>query len=302
MEKEIYHKLRAAKNTHVDVKSEDLTDREVRRQRTVGEYEEHFKEFSISDIKKLLYDESIAKRFIRIIGQGKEANVYWIKDFQNQFAAIKHFRVNTSSHNFNQYHSRSKLSDTAKLGIAIELSRTEYQNLVILYENKIRVPKPIKRYEFFFSMEYLGNKRGCSPLLKDVNLKHEERDVIDYMDEILDQVDKMFNSNAMMVHGDLSEHNIMFHEGEIYLIDFLQSQRYHPRFETSERIKKRDALPILKYDIYNVLDYFKKTYRISYDPEKVYQQIAGKLEDTSPDRLMNENFDIDNFEGNLKNG
>lgn len=294
MEKKIYNQLRAHKramrsSNRVDINQDD---REDHFDRYYEDTMEQLTDFSLEEIKQLLIDDNIAMEFFGIIGQGKEANVYWIQDSHYQPAAAKLFRIHTTSHNFNSLHVRSNLSDTAKLGIASGLCIREWENLKILYEKGIRVPIPKSRHEFAYLMQFLGDESGPAPLLRQVKLnRFGGKDfVIEVLDEILEQLDMMFNQ-ANMVHGDFSEHNIVWYDNQPWIIDFLQSQRWHPKFDTDERIRKRDALKILRKDVDAILHYFMKTYRISYDPEIVFSEIAGDIEDWSADTLMSEFVD-----------
>ncbi|MHA2250489.1 MAG: RIO1 family regulatory kinase/ATPase domain-containing protein, partial [Candidatus Kariarchaeaceae archaeon] len=118
-------------------------------------------------------------------------------------------------------------------------------------------------------------------------------DPVKVLDDLLDELDIMFN-DAMMVHGDFSEHNIVWHvkQEKGWIIDVYQSQRYHPRYDTVARIKKNRALRVLKKDIAALVNYFQRTYRISYDIEEVFNiMIDDPVEDWAPDTLMSENFD-----------
>jgi RIO kinase 1 len=304
MEKKIYNQLRAHKrakrsSNRVDSRTDD---REDHFDRYHEETMEQLTDFSIEEIKQLLIDDNIALEFFGIIGQGKEANVYWIQDSQYEPAAAKLFRIHTTSHNFNSLHARSNLSDTAKLSIASGLCLREWENLRVLYDEGIRVPKPKSRHEFAYLMEFLGDEFGPSPLLRQVKLDRlsgGKNFVIEVLDEILDQLDLMFN-RAEMVHGDFSEHNIVWYEDRPWIIDFLQSQRWHPKFDTAERVRKRDVLKVLKKDIEAILEYFQKTYRISYDPVVVFNEIAGDIDDWSADELMSEYVDPDALQQEIK--
>ena len=168
-----------------------------------------------------------------------------------------------------------------------------------MYDAGMRVPKPLFKIGFFYGMEFLGDKKSASPLLLDVDLREEGVEPLEVMDDILNQIDIMFNK-AQMVHGVFSEHNIIWHYDMKkdnclpYIIDVVQSQRYHPRYATAEKIRKRDALKVLKRDINGILNHFKSRYRISYDPEVVFENMPDeKIEDWTPDHLMS---DMDNPE------
>ncbi|MCH8907374.1 MAG: hypothetical protein IH840_09825 [Candidatus Heimdallarchaeota archaeon] len=301
MKEKIYNELRTARKLRSkNTKSDDTTFRDDRRASTHGEHREGISEFTTDEVGEFLLEEGLAKKFFGLVGQGKEANVYWMKDHRNKLLAMKMFRIHTASHNFNSLHSRSHLSDTGKLEIAERLCTKEYENLVWLADHGVRVPHPVMRKEFMYFMEFLGNKRGPSPLLRNVKLDQLGFDPIETLDEILDQLDMMFNK-AEMVHGDFSEHNLIFHMEKIYIIDVLQSERYHSKFDTPEKIRKRAALPILKRDIQSILDHFATKYRISYGSDDVFAAIdQSGIDDVMPDIEMSEHFDQKAYEDELK--
>lgn len=288
-EERINEKLRTAARARGNTRS-GVSDRELRRARSTvrGQIQEKFTDFTVDEVKELLIEEQLAKKFYGLIGQGKEANVYHIKDHKNKYLAVKMFRVHASTHNFNSLHARTKLSDTAKLGIATGLCLREYENLVIAHRAGVRVPKPIWRKGFFYAAEMIGGKYPA-PLLTKVNLEEENYDPIEIMDDALEQLDIIFN-NAEMVHGDYLG-NLLLHDDKLHVIDFYQSKRWHPEYSTPEKITLKSALPVLKIDIENLLKHFKSKYRTSYDPQNVFEQMPDtKLSETAkvPQELMND--------------
>ncbi|MCY3414242.1 MAG: hypothetical protein INQ03_21535 [Candidatus Heimdallarchaeota archaeon] len=291
-EERIYEKLRAVASTKKMTRS-DASDRELRRARAHrgSEYQEKLSDFTPAEIKQLLIEEQIAKKFLGLIGSGKEANVYHIKDFKNRYLAVKMFRVHSTTHNFNALHVRGKLSHTAKLGIATRQCSREYENLGIAHQSGDRSPKPIWRKGFLYAAEMVGGKYP-SPLLTDINLEHEELDPIEVLDDALEQLDILFNKGNM-VHGDYLGNLLLDEDDNLQVIDFYQSKRWHPDYDTPEKIMLRNALPILKRDIESLLGHFKSKYRISYDPEVVFENLPEtKVADHLPTQLMEEDFDV----------
>ncbi len=164
-----------------------------------------------------------------------------------------------------------------------------------MYDAGVLVPKSIDRKEFFYMMEFLGDENGPSPLLGEVNLNELGIDPVNVLDNILDELDVMFN-DAQMVHGDFSEHNIVWHDDKAWIIDVYQSQRYHPKYDTETRIKINKALKVLKKDITGIINYFRRTYRISYDIASVFgTMIDEPVEDWIPEGMMSESFDVDAY-------
>ncbi|CAN1346580.1 Serine/threonine-protein kinase RIO1 [Linum perenne] len=84
-------------------------------------------------------------------------------------------------------------------------------------------------------MEFIGKDGWEAPRLKDASLS-------------LDRLREGYMEKCKLVHGDLSEYNILYYEGHLYIIDVSQSVDLdHPR-----------ALDFLREDCVHVSDFFKK--------------------------------------------
>jgi len=288
VEKKLYHQLRKgiqARRARAD--TADASDHEIRSTRVYGPSLERLTEFQLTQLEDLLIDDGIISEIVRLIGQGKEANVYWVRDMKGKDLALKIFRLHTTSHaeQFGSVH------DTGKLQVAESMALKEYLNLSYAEEAGVRTPKLGAREEFIFTMQFLGDTTGPAPLLRNINLVELGYDPVTILEEILDEMYILFNE-AQMVHGDFSEHNLIWYNDKVWVIDLLQSTRWHPNYETPERIRKRDALPILEKDVSNILTYFKKTYRQSFELDEVMEtMVEEEVEDWSPDTLMGEYYD-----------
>ena len=85
----------------------------------------------------------------------------------------------------------------------------------------------------------------------------------DVLDDILSNVGKAYQ--AGVIHADLSEYNILIEAGKCVLIDWPQWM------ETSHR----NAQTILERDIDNILVYFQRKYRVSYDRADAIRCVTG---------------------------
>ncbi|HOI13562.1 MAG TPA: RIO1 family regulatory kinase/ATPase [Methanoculleus sp.] len=83
------------------------------------------------------------------------------------------------------------------------------------------------------------------------------------LDEILDNVREAYRLG--IIHGDLSEFNVMVDEGQCWLIDWPQwVETAHP-----------NAGEILNRDIENILQYFKRKYGLEYAFDEALARVVG---------------------------
>jgi len=121
----------------------------------------------------------------------------------------------------------------------------EMRNLVRIHGAGIPSPKPILLRSHVLLMEFLGKEGWPAPRLKDANLS--ESKARELYRSVLVSVHKMFHL-CKLVHGDLSEYNMLYHQGDAYIIDVSQSVEHdHPH-----------ALEFLRKDLFNVTEFFRK--------------------------------------------
>ncbi len=93
-------------------------------------------------------------------------------------------------------------------------------------------------------------------------------------DKIIEQM-KILYQQAKIIHGDLSEYNILVHNNNPTIIDFPQAiDMSLLRNYSNNRMNAN--LNVLQKDIYTVCHFFEKEYFIETDFEKIFQYIAGK--------------------------
>ena len=119
-----------------------------------------------------------------------------------------------------------------------------------LHGASIPCPKPILLKSHVLIMEFLGSNGWPSPRLKDAQLK-EKRMRQAYVQTIL--IMRHMFQRCRLVHGDLSEYNLLWHDNQVYVIDVSQSvESDHP-----------SALDFLRKDASNVNDFFSKAGNLS---------------------------------------
>ncbi len=200
-----------------------------------------------------LMRKKIIKRMNGVISAGKESRVYLGFDWRNTPLAVKIYLTSTAvfRKGILKYiigdprFENVKISDTRSLIYA--WTRKEFRNLKRLYNSGVKVPKPITFLNNVLVMEFIGEDMKRYPLLHEV---YNELDIIELekiyrliINEIIKIVCK-----ANLVHGDLSEYNIMVKPGpDIVIIDV--SQAVH--------INHPNAHEFLIRDIRNINRFFK---------------------------------------------
>ena len=121
----------------------------------------------------------------------------------------------------------------------------ELRNYRRIYAAGIRCPRPVLLKGHVLIMEFLGRDGWPSPRIRDAGLS--ERPLREAYVQTISIMRRMFQ-RCKLVHGDLSEYNLLWHDGEVYVIDVSQSvESDHP-----------SALDFLRKDCSNVNDYFRK--------------------------------------------
>jgi len=118
----------------------------------------------------------------------------------------------------------------------------EFEMLEELWQNGVRVPRPIARNHMAIVMEFIGTEHGACPTLKVAKaaLPDPER----LLDDVFEDITRMLECHC--VHGDLSEYNMLFDGEVIYVIDLPQC--VDPRFnEHAERLLARDVANVCRF-------------------------------------------------------
>ncbi len=154
------------------------------------------------------------------ISTGKEGDVFRGIGTES-YVAIKVYRMTTAN-----YRGLSRFIDgddrfahihKTKDTIILVWAQKEFRNLKDYYKRGVRVPKPIDRWKNILVMEYIGDESMPAPLMKEV-MESLNKEII-Y--EIIGEMKKMYE--AKLVHGDLSEYNILVWDDEPYIIDVAQA-------------------------------------------------------------------------------
>jgi RIO kinase 1 len=226
-------------------------------------YDEVFDRATLMVIYKLITDK-ILSSIDYPVSTGKEANIFKGTTPEGDAVAIKIYRLATATFkNILRYidgDTRFKNMRRDRRSLIYAWAKKEFRNLQRMLEVGVRVPKPIISRKNILVMEFIGDNKLPAPELRQVMIP---RPATNYK-WIISQL-KILYSKAGMVHGDLSEYNILVNDDDLVLIDVGQSLLYeHPM-----------ATELLINDVKNITHYFKRHYKIRTDPKKILDEILS---------------------------
>ena len=200
-----------------------------------------------------------------IISAGKEANVYLAYGQNNKVYAIKIYKIDTNTSKWMRNYiigdNRFKKIPHNVSKIIYLWASKEFKNLKRAYKAGLSVPEPIHIKNNILIMEYIGFGSIPAPKLKEIK---SPKDPIKLLNEILYFI-KMLYQKAKLVHGDLSEFNILYHNQKPVVIDISQAVTiHHPKAEI-----------YLVRDITNVFNYFEKIGVEVPNPKEFYDEVIN---------------------------
>jgi len=217
------------------------------------------------------------------ISTGKEGNVFYALDEDGEPLALKIFRTSTSTFkNVARYiegDPRFKGVVGNRWKLIYAWTNKEFKNLQRYADAGLPVPEPITFDKNCLLMEYIGDENGPAPQLKDVKLE----DPTDMYDEVLSFIIDGWK-DAHLVHGDLSEYNVLVWDGQPIMIDCGQAM-------TNDFFNAKD---LLKRDIGNVNRFFKNKGADIIEPEKILDEILNGSDDDEDNEDEEEDDDEDN--------
>jgi len=210
-----------------------------------------------------LVKAEVLAAFGKPLGVGKEADVFDALDPNKVRVAVKFHRLGRIS--FRQTRrKRGYMLDRAGWLFQSRLAaEKEFEALKLVYSHDVAVPKPISQNRHVIVMGVIEG----GMLIRWRELE-EPRAVLD---EILRNIRKAF-LDAGVVHGDLSEYNVLVKDDmHILIIDWPQFVlRNHP-----------NANDLLERDTKNILTYFNRKFRVKISLEDAYNFVSGKTEKPS---------------------
>ena len=201
-----------------------------------------------------------------VVSAGKEARVYWGKTKTGEDRAVKIYL--TSSAEFKKgmmmyiegdYRFKNIKRDTRSL--ISTWAQKEFRNLDAADKAKVRVPKPIAVERNIVIMEFIGKDGVSAPSLKEQPPEDPQKTY----KQLLTFMKRLYQK-AELIHGDLSEYNLMTWKGKLVMFDMSQS------VPTSHPL----AQFLLNRDITNVNRFFSRQGIKVRSNEEIYRQVTEK--------------------------
>ncbi len=174
----------------------------------------------------VIYDflnKGIISEIHGVVKAGKESRVYWGKDKQGNELAIKiyltisaEFRKGMLKYIEGDPRFKGVRRDTRSLVFA--WAQKEFRNLEQATVAKVRVPKPVVVKNNVLIMEFIGKNGVSAPSMKEQPPKNPEK----IYKTLLTYLKRLYRK-AELVHGDLSEYNVMIWKGRPIIFDVSQA-------------------------------------------------------------------------------
>ncbi|MFQ6009595.1 MAG: serine protein kinase RIO [Candidatus Aenigmatarchaeota archaeon] len=147
-----------------------------------------------------------------------------------------------------------------KRSIIFAWAKKEFKNLERARKAGVHCPRPIAFEKNVLVLEFIGDDFKPAQRLSHTRPKDPEK----VFKVVIGDMKRMW-VKAGIVHGDLSEFNILLHKERPWIIDFSQSVvKDHPH-----------ALGFLKRDINNVCIYFRKL-GVECEDEEIYEKLLKR--------------------------
>jgi RIO kinase 1 len=200
-----------------------------------------------------------------VVNAGKEARVYWGKNKEGKELAVKiyltasaEFKKGMLKYIEGDYRFKGVKHDTRSLIFA--WAQKEFRNLEQASRAKVRVPKPVAVKNNVLVMEFIGKDGVNAPSLKEQTPSNPER----VYKVLLTYLGRLYRK-AELVHGDLSEYNIMMWKGNPVIFDVSQA------VPTSHPMAKF----FLQRDLANVNRFFSRLGVKVLSVDDTYEKVVG---------------------------
>ncbi|EEC12579.1 RIO kinase, putative, partial [Ixodes scapularis] len=196
-----------------------------------------------------LLNKGVVGQINGCVSTGKEANVYHATAADGTDRAIKVYKTSIlvfkdrDRYVTGEFRFRNGYCSSNPRKMVRTWAEKEMRNLSRIYAVGLPCPKPVVLRSHVLVMNFVGKDGWPAPKLKDVPMSASKSREL-YLDCVV-MMRRLFH-DCRLVHADLSEYNLLYHEGKVVLIDVSQSVEHdHP-----------NALEFLRKDCTNITDFF----------------------------------------------
>ncbi|CAJ1408745.1 unnamed protein product [Effrenium voratum] len=234
-------------------------------------------------LKRGLFDEIHG-----CISTGKEANVYYATSADGSERAVKVYKTSIlvfkdrARYVEGEFRFRQGYCKGNPRKMVAQWAEKEMRNLRRLAAAGIPCPEVIDVRQNVLVMDFLGQESNAAPRLKDTDGLDSSAWQSLYIDCAV--LMRKMMQQCRLVHGDLSEYNMLYFAGNLYIIDVSQSvESDHPH-----------ALDFLKRDCVNVNSFFGKRMLSEVIPVKrLFDFVVTRDLQRSARSAANESLDVE---------
>ena len=221
-------------------------DRLMREERSeeMESLEEVFDRSTLMIVYRML-NRGYIKNIHGVVRSGKESRLYWGSGKRNKPVALKIFL--TTSGDFRQGRMIYIQGDPRFEKIKMDTrslvnlwALKEFKNLQQARQAEVPVPRPLFVDGNVLLMDFIGRNGNPAPLLRETPLNHPGR----VYDRIAKAVRQLYQK-AQLIHGDLSEYNIMMVKLRPVIFDFAQA--VPPEHPMAKAFLERDLRRLNSY-------------------------------------------------------
>ena len=158
-----------------------------------------------------------------VVNAGKEARVYWSKNREGKELAVKIYLTSSAEflkgmRKYIEGDKRFKGVKRDTRSLIFTWAQKEFRNLQQAKMARVSVPEPIAVEKNVLVMDFIGKNGVSAPSLREQPVENPEK----VYSQILVGLKRLYRK-AKLVHGDLSEYNIMVWKGKPVIFDMSQA-------------------------------------------------------------------------------
>lgn len=209
-----------------------------------------------------LADRGVLEKLYGTVESGKESLVFLADTTDDERVLVKIYMTRAGSfRDMQQYlrgDKRFRDAPNSRFELISEWCRKEYRNLEKAQE-VVRSPEPVAYQKNILVMGFIGEDFKPYPKLKEVEIENPQ---LGY-EQVIGGIEELWKEEEI-VHGDLSEYNLLVEHDKLAWIDFSQGvHKSHP-----------EAQELLRRDINRVAEFFEKQ-GADTDSQKAYERIIS---------------------------